>query len=145
MKRSPEVTFLVAAIGGTLLLAILGMTLAEARRNATFPADSPQRAVQSYLEAISLDDKLLAFSYVAGESSCEQQDMDAAFGAAIDRTIVQFAHIDGDRGKVGIRLELGIGSIWGGRATKDRTFSLVRERGEWKLTGKIWPMDSCGA
>jgi hypothetical protein len=70
--------------------------------------------------------------------------MDAAFGTPITKTIVQSARINGDRASVLIRTELGYASVYGGRVTADYTYALVRESGEWKLTGKIWPMETCG-
>ena len=137
-------TFLGVATVVMVALAFLAITLAESRRTATFPSGSPQKMVQDYLKAISDGQKVKAFSYVAQESSCEQADMDVASGAPIDRTIIQFARINGDRGTVGIRSELNIASVYGGKTSMDHTFSLVRENQQWKLTGKIWPMETCG-
>lgn len=142
MIKSP-VARLAAAILAVVLLAALGINLAEERRNATFPADSPQGVVQRYLKAIAADERVEAFAYVAGDSPCTQRDMDAAFGAPIDRTIVQSARIEGDQATVLIRLEYGYASPYGGRATSDLTYSLVRESGQWRLTGRIWPMERC--
>jgi hypothetical protein len=143
MRKNP-VAMLGAAIGAVVLIAILAVILAEVRRNTTYPAGSPQSAVQSYLEEIGKDAKVIAFSYVAKESPCTQQDMDASFGASIKRTFVQFAQMEGDRGTIGMRLELGYRGVFDSRVTLDRTFSLVREDGEWKLTNRIWPMETCG-
>jgi hypothetical protein len=143
MTKNP-VTMLGLAIGAVVMLAVVGILLAEVRRNTTYPEGSPQRAVQSYLEEIGKDAKVTAFSYVAKESPCTQQDMDASFGASIKRTYVQFAHMEEDRGTIGMRLELGYRGVFDSRVTLDRTFSLVRENGEWKLTKRIWPMETCG-
>jgi hypothetical protein len=145
MRKNP-VAMLGLAMGAVVLLAVVAMILAEARRNTTYPEGSPQRTVQNYLEKVANDEKVIAYSYVAKESPCTQKDMDAAFGEPIDRTIVQFARIDGDRGVIGIRLEMGYGGggVFGGRSTQDHTFTLVREGSQWKLTDQIWPMTSCG-
>lgn len=144
VNKGPGPILLLAFIG-VLLLAALAVNLAEDRRSTVYPPETAQGVVQSYLQAISSDQKVLAFSYVSQESSCTQKDMDAALGSAIDRSIIQFAHLKANRGKVGVRLELAIEGVFGGRFTEDLTFSVVRERDGWKLTRRIWPMTSCGS
>lgn len=143
MRKRPEAV-LAGLVGAILVLAVLAVALAPGRGTVTYPQGSPERALQSYLQAVIKGDTVAAFSYIANESDCTQADMDSAYVLDVSRVDMESVQTSGDRSTIRVRLEFDNGVVFGNTYGEEQTFRLVRESGDWKISGNAWPMYSCG-
>lgn len=143
MRKRPEVV-LAGLVGAILLLAVLAVVLASGRGTVEYPQSSPERALQSYLQAVIKGDTVAAYSYISEESECTQTDMDNAYVNDVSRVDIDSVSTSGDRSTIRVRLEFNNGSVFDDTYSEEQRFSLVRESGAWKITGGAWPMYSCG-
>jgi len=143
MRKRPEVV-LAGMVAAILILAVVAVVVATTRGSADYPTGSPERTLQSYLQAVIKGDSLAAFSYIADDSPCTQRDMDNAYIMDVGRVDIENVRTTSERSTIRVRLELGTDSVFGNAYTEEHAFNLVKESGEWKITDGAWPMYSCG-
>lgn len=137
----------VTVLGGVILgvaLAGLLIVLLTGRPAATYPADSPEAALQGYLtawEARDLDTAYAAFSdRIRGSATLDEyRRMDAEYGWARNsdrRVVLAGSRVNGDRATLDLRIDefssgglLGGGDAW----SSERSVLLVRDGGHWHV------------
>jgi hypothetical protein len=141
MRKRPELSIAIA-VGAIVLIAVVAVFAAP--RAAEYPTSSPERALQSYLDAVIKQDKVKAFSYISADSECTFQNMENAYIAEVKGVTLENSQINGDRAKVTVKIEYGGGGFLGDSYGEQYSFALVKESGEWKIEGGAWPMYECG-
>ncbi len=139
-----------AAAVALLLLATALVVLLDAREPKLLPADTPAGVVQRYLLAVEAGDAQQAFEYltttVTTGTTTEARSLDdfrRRMPSPGERrglqVVLDSETVRGEKAEVQVyfsRIEAGRGSILGSPVSQwPRKFELVRDAGEWRITG----------
>jgi hypothetical protein len=141
MRKRPEISIAIA-VGAIVVLAIVAVLASP--RAADYPSGSPERALQSYLDAVIKGDMVTAFTFISEESDCTFQNLENSYVGEIKGVTLENSRVTGDEAKVSVRIEYGDGPLFGGSYGEQHSFALVKESGDWKIDGGAWPMYECG-
>lgn len=145
MSASTRWLLLVAGVvAGAVVLAV-AIALAT-QRETSFPAGSPEEAVQLYLRAVADREAELALSFMSSDlvDRCGELPRDAidyrgdrTFRATLLRTTLR-----NEKAEVVVELRETYGTppFDGGESVWQQTFVLVQEQGEWRFTETPWPL-----
>ena len=134
-----------AVVGGAVVLSVIVAVATSGRSSSEFPADSPEAAVQAYLEAI-LDRDATALDWLADDTSCETADLGLAPVPDSARVVLVESDVDGDRATVEVEVsEASSGSPFDTyEFVHVEVFTLEQDDGgEWRITGAPWPLYVC--
>jgi hypothetical protein len=143
-RRRPQL--LLWVFGGLVAAAVVVGAIAGVLRGpARLAPDSPERTVQTYLEAVLDSDHAAAAGYLSEEAARRCP------ASAFRETWVPeglTAELDGVRTRDGqtdvrVRLRSVAEPFALDDFTSTETFSLVEEDGVWRLTGEPWPLYAC--
>ena len=140
-KRANRVLALVVAA-----IAVVSIIVVLAVRQPTtqLDANSPEGAVQKYLQAVSERDFNQALSYLAEDSKCTVEDFDRAYIQDSLRFGLSDTSVTGTTAVVTISIQSSNGDPFGGTYTEERSFRLMNSDSGWKITGIPWPTYDCG-
>jgi hypothetical protein len=131
-----------------LVVAVIGVVagvLMATRDVPTYDRRTPEGVVQAYLTAVIDGDHDAAVAFLAEESSCTVDDLDRASVPEGVRIVLRDTRVDGDAAQVEVDVALPSGGPLGGSETTERhTFRLRQADGDWRITGRPWPMYDCG-
>lgn len=136
---------LLYVVGGILLVAVAAGVVSALRPAPEFEPGTPEAAVQGYLQAVFEREETEAEAFLASDSRCGADDIERAMTEESARVVLRDSEV-GD-GTARVRVEIVHSSAGGPfetyEYTQERTFRLVREDEEWRLTGEPWPVFSC--
>lgn len=134
---------LAVAVGVVIIAAGVAAVAAARRGPADLDPDTPAGTVQTYLTAIVDGDLDSAAGLLAADSPCTVDDLELAYlpeglraslsseqGASDTRVVVLVDITEGDT---------AFAEGW----SHEERFVVVRDGGEWRLSGAPWPMYSC--
>ena len=135
---------LVLVLAATVLAVAIVIVVINKTTETKFDTNSPQGAVQNYLEAIYAGNTLKAAGYLDKSSFCTVQDLDQLGVQTKPRVLFENSSILGNTAQVKINVEFDAGSPMGNVTNESHTLRLVRSGPSWKLTGIPWPLFDCG-
>lgn len=131
-------------VGGIVLLALVAGVVAALQPEGEFEPGTPEAAVQGYIRAVVDGDEEEAAGYLASDSPCDAADLDAFPIRSADRVVLVGSEVEGDSARVEVNFSFtSDGPFDTYEYTEERPFELVREAGEWRITGEPWPVYSC--
>lgn len=141
MKSNRILVSVLAAI--ILVVAIVAVVVSNTTQK-TYDVNSPEGAVQHFLEAIYAGDNLKASAYISSTSPCTADDLDLLGVQEKPRIYFTESTISGTNAQVKIDVELNAGSPLQNTTTESHTLRLVRFGTGWQITGIPWPLYDCG-
>ena len=140
-KRANKILGLVVA---SISVVALVMVLAVKEPTPQLETNSPQRAVQQYLQAITDRDFDAAVSYLAPDSKCKVEDFDRAYIQDSVRIALADVSTKDSTASIKVTIESSNGDPFGGSYTDTQSFRLKKLDDDWKITGVPWPTYECG-
>jgi len=130
--------------GGLLAIAVATAALLAVRSPASFEPDSPEAAVQGYLQAVLAGDNRAATEFLSQESACSRDDFRFRDRALNVRVTLLRTDETPDEAIVDVRIRFDETSLDALSSYDiDETFTLVPEAGEWRIAGAPWPLFFC--
>ena len=106
---------------------------------------SPARIVQNYIQTIISGRNDLAFTYLSRESSCTIQDIDRAYlNDEVEIILESETVVGSDAAVVRVSIQQGDPIMMGDNFEERQSFRLLKENGQWKISGIPWPLYDCG-
>ncbi len=138
----------LGVVVAAIIVIALATVLVNGRGPADLPADSPEAAVQDYLNALRDGDSEAALALLEPGTSCRPKDLDEATGYA-NNTRVELRGVTTRNGQTSATVEVLIISdasdlIPGSGWSEEHTFRL-RHTDRWLIGGLPWPLYTCGA
>jgi hypothetical protein len=146
MTSTRAVTLIAAGILALVVLGAVVVLLAENRTPTSFPAGSPEAAMQGYLAAWDSNDLETAYGYFSDAvqsqvTLAEYQDAVRGFGDVSpgDEAIyIDAAEIDADRATVHLTVEHYSGDGPGAETYRSTsTVRMVRDAAGWKIDQQL--------
>lgn len=136
---------LLYVVGGIVLLAVTAGVVAALRPAPEFEPGTPEAAVQGYVQAVFERDGPAAETFLASDSRCDVDDIERGLTDESARVVLRDSEVED--GTARVRVEFVYSSADGPfdayEYSQERTFRLVREGEEWRLTGEPWPAFPC--
>jgi hypothetical protein len=136
------VLIIALTIAALIVLAVLAALLVGAPDEEEFAAGTPPRAVQDYLRAVRERDAERAYGFFSTSAQREMSFEDfsrniSGYGVANENTRIRLedSDIDGERATLTLEIEqFDDASLFdSSRYEYERTVTLVREDGAWKI------------
>lgn len=140
-KRPTMVIVVVVTV--IVALAIVALVFSFGRNVGSYEKGTPEAVAQDYLTAALGGDFDRAASLIDASSNCDADDLDRAYIDDSARITLVESVIEGDRARVRVNVELPSGGPLGGFFGEEHTLRLVRNGGDWLLTGVPWPLYDC--
>lgn len=135
---------LLYVVGGILLFAVVGGTVAALRPPPEFESGTPEAVVQGYLQAVFEGDAAAAEAYLSDSSACHAADIERALGEESARVVLRDTRVEDAKAQVRVEMVFSSGGPFDTyEYSQNRTFFLGREGDDWKITGQPWPVFSC--
>lgn len=135
---------LLTTVAVLVVLAVIGGVVAALRPPPSYPPDSPEAVLQSYLEDVLTGDLGSAATYLDPEGECTLEDLeDSRTNRDTDRIVLRDARTSGDTATVRVDLVQETGGLFSDSWTNEQRFTLRSTDEGWVLTGQPWPMFSC--
>lgn len=138
-------TILVPVV--VVVLLVVAAVLAGTRKPETYPAGSPEGAVQAYFRALADRDPHRAGALFSTtlRVSCDPTTLPDPGYPTVKRVVLDRVTTDGDHATVSVTVTEVYGSSLLGpdESTLEQTMYLVREGGEWRLADLPWPWFNC--
>jgi hypothetical protein len=138
-------------IGAVAILAVVAVGLSAAREPDQFPADSPQAALQAYLQAFDDEDYEAAYASfsadVRGQMSLEDFERAATdyhlYATQSRRVLYDGVETDGDeRATLRLTVEVSYGDVlFADRYSYPTEVRMVRGDGAWRLDQALVHLD----
>jgi hypothetical protein len=138
-------------IGAVAILAVVAVGLSAARDPDQFPADSPQAALQAYLQAFDDEDYEAAYASfsadVRGQMSLEDFERAATdyhlYATESRRVLYDGVETDGDeRATLRLTVEVSYGDVlFADRYSYPTEVRMVREDGAWRIDQALVHLD----
>lgn len=141
--KPERVLFII--VGGIVVLAVVAGVVAALRPVEDFEAGTPEASVQGFLRAVIEGEEAAAERYLATDSECSASDVEEARTADSARVVLRESETENGTARVSVEI---VSSSSGGpfeadEYSRNRTFDLVQEGGEWRLEDVPWPLFSC--
>ena len=132
------VVLVVAAVG-------IGAAVVTATHDVpTYDRGRPEGVVQAYLTAVIDGDRDAAVACLEQDSQCTVDDLDRAFVPDGVRIVLRDTSVDGDTAQVFVDVTGSSGGpLDSSEYTEQHTFRLRQADGDWRITGRPWPMYDC--
>jgi hypothetical protein len=141
-NRTLAVVILVVAV--IAVIGVVAGVLTSTRDVPTYDRGTPEGVVQAYLTAVVDGDHDAAVAFLAQDSPCTVDDLDRAFVPDGVRIVLRDTRSDGDTAQVGVDVAMPSGGPLGSTEfTEQHTFRLRQSDGDWRITGRPWPMYDC--
>lgn len=140
-KKANKVLGLVIVVIATISLIVV---LATRQETTQLDSNSPEGAVQQYLQAVSDRDFNAALTYLSEDSKCTVEDFDRAYIQDSLRVGLSETAENEATAVVTVSIQSSNGDPFGGTYTEERNFRLVNSDTGWKITGIPWPTYECG-
>jgi hypothetical protein len=146
MTSNRAVTTIAAGILGLVVIGAVVVLLAEDRKPATFPAGSPEAAMQAYLAAWEDGDSEKAYGFFSEAvrsqvTLADYQNAVSGFGDVSpgdEAVYIDAAQISGDRATVHLTVEHYFGDGPGAETYRSTTtVRMVRQADAWKLDQQL--------
>ncbi|GAB2867552.1 hypothetical protein [Nocardioides pacificus] len=135
---------LVGIVGFVVAAALVTVAVAAARAPVALPPDSPEGAVQAYLEAVLDHDHESAAALLDPAIGCGFVDLEMAY---VDEDVhVSLRDVDTrtTTARVDVEITTGSGGLIPSGWSEEHAFRLVLRDGEWLVSGSPWPLYGCG-
>ena len=146
-RRRERSTMLLWVLGALVAVAVVvGAVVGGLRGPAALDRDSPEGAVQGYLDAVLDRDYAEAVAYLS-EQTAERCPASAFRETWVPDDLaahLEGVQVEGDRAEVRVRLRAAADPPpFDAGFESTEAFTLVEEDGVWRLTGEPWPLYSC--
>jgi hypothetical protein len=129
---------------GVAAVSIGAAVLTATHDVPTYDRGTPEGVVQAYLTAVIDGNHDAAVAYLAQDSQCTVDDLDRAFVPDGVRIVLRDTSVDGDTAQVGVNMTVSSGGpLDSSEYTEQHTFRLRHADGNWRITGRPWPMYDC--
>lgn len=142
-KRALTVVALVSAV--IVVAAVVALVFSFGGDVTSYEQGSPEDVAQSYLTAALDGDFDRAAAFIDSSSDCSAEDLDRAYIDDAARISLIDSVIEGERARVRVNVEFPSGELIGGFFGEEHTLRLVRQGGDWLLTGVPWPLYDCAS
>lgn len=143
---SGSTRWLLGVLVGVGVIAAAGVVVAMGTRAPSYPADSPEYAVQQYVAAVADRDATKAMSYLSSElvARCDTIPRESITNRG--RTSVRATLLDVTRRdntavvRVRITESYGDAPFGGGESNMEQSFELTRTADGWRFSEAPWPL-----
>lgn len=144
MKSTPNIVLAIIT-GVIVILAIIAAIFAMRDREPNWPDDSPEAAVQAYVQAVVAEDLDAAIEKLDPELECTPEDLRNLYYPQDTAIALLQAHVQPDSATVAV--EIGnYGDPFLDPFVNEERFELIPDANEgWLITGNPWPVYDCGA
>ena len=128
------------------LILIIAVIVAVTSSNSTksLSIGSPEKVVQEYLVSLNDGRNDLAFKLLASDSSCSIQDIDRAYHSPDAETSLLESKTAGNTAVVRVSIQYDPYSMMDSSSGEEQTYRLIKEDGQWRISGIPWPLWDCG-
>jgi hypothetical protein len=143
---SGSTRWLVGVVAVVAVIVVIGVAAAAMSKPRAYPADSPEYAVQQYVQAVADRDATKAFTYLSSEllDRCDTMPREAVTGRGRSnvRATLEETTIKGDTATVRVQITevFGDAPFGGGESTQSLIFYLARTSAGWQFTDAPWPL-----
>lgn len=136
-------------VGAVIALAVLVVWLSTSRSTTELAVGSPERTVQSYLEALTRHDAVEAARYLDPSSGCEVADLEQdGLPQGLRVTLADSTVAIGTgapSARVTVLARFGDSPLGGSGPGTSEThlFQLTRPGQQWLISGTPWPLYAC--
>ena len=126
-----------------LVLAII-VAITSNNSTNTLSLGTPEKVVQEYLLALNEGRNDLALKLLASDSSCSIQDIDRAYHWPAAETSLLESKTTGNTAVVRVSVQRDPNAIMDTSSGEELTYRLIKEAGQWRISGIPWPLYDCG-
>lgn len=136
---------LLLLVAGIVVLAVVAGVVSALRPVSEFELGTPEATVQAFLQAVFEGDEEAAEGYLAAASGCDASDIERARTDNSSRVVLRESDIEDRSARVTVEIVSSSddGPFDVDEYSQRRTYDLVRESGEWRLSDAPWPLFSC--
>lgn len=144
-KTSKSANFyLTVLIAGVLAIAVIA-AIFSGNSARTLNPGSPEKIVQKYLQSLTDGRNDLAAKQFSKESSCATEDIDRAYIWPSSQITLLKSEVTGDSAIVEVSVERRTDTFMdSGTLGEQAVFRLIKESGQWRISGIPWPLYDCG-
>jgi hypothetical protein len=135
--------YLGIVIALILIIAVI-VAVTSSNSTKTLSIGSPEKVVQEYLVALNEGRNDLAFKLLASDSSCSIQDLDRAYHSPDAETSLLESKATENTAVVRVSIQYDPYTIIDGSSGEEQTYRLIKEDGQWRISGIPWPLWDCG-
>lgn len=135
---------LAIVVGVVVVAGVVAAVLTATHDVPTYDRRTPEGVVQAYLIAVIDGDHDAAAAFLAPGSACTVDDLDRAYVPDGVRVVLRDTTVDGDTAEVAVDITSSSGGpLDSSEFTEQQTFRLRQADGDWRITGRPWPMYDC--
>lgn len=136
---------LLLLVAGIVVLAVVAGVVSALRPVSEFESGTPEATVQAFLQAVFEGDEEAAEGHLATDSRCDASDVESARTDESSRVVLRESDIEDGAARVTVEIVSSSdnGPFVVEEYSRQRTFDLVQESGEWRLEDVPWPLFSC--
>ena len=144
-KTSKSVNFyLTVLIAVALAIAVIA-AIFSGNSARTLNPGSPEKIVQEYLQSLTDGRNDLAAKRLSKNSSCEVEDIDRAYIWPSAQITLLKSEVTGNSAIVRVSVQRKTDTFMdSGILDEQPTYRLIKEQGQWRITGIPWPLYDCG-
>lgn len=136
--------YLAVFVSGIFAIGIV-FAISTANSTKNLETGRPESSIQKYLQALNDGRHEVAASYFSSTNRCTIDDVDSAYidsdlQIVLDKVVIE----DKQSAIVYISVERFDSPLRADPYVEKRNFRVVRENGEWKISGIPWPLYNCG-
>lgn len=135
--------YLGIVIAAILIIAVI-VAVTSNSSNKTLRIGSPEKVVQEYLVSLNDGRNDVALKLLASDSSCSIQDIDRAYHSPDAETSLLESKIAGNTAVVRVSIQRDPTAMMDTSTGEEQTFRLIKEEGQWRISGIPWPLYDCG-
>lgn len=144
-KMSKSVNFYLSVLIAVVLAIAVIAAIFSGNSARTLNPGSPERIVQEYLQSLTDRRNDLAAKQLSKESSCTVEDIDRAYTWPSAQITLIKSEVTGDSAIVRVSVEQKTDTFMdSGILNEQPPFRLIKESGQWRITGIPWPLYDCG-
>lgn len=144
-KTSKSANFyLTVLIAAVLAIAVIA-AIFSGNSARTLNPGSPEKIVQEYLQSLTDERNDLAAMRLSKNSNCDVEDIDRAYTWPSAQITLLKSEVTGNSAIVQVSIQRKTDTFMdSGILGEDPTYRLIKENGQWRITGIPWPLYDCG-
>lgn len=144
-KISRSVNFYLTVLITVILAIAIIAAIFSGNSARTLNPGSPEKIVQEYLQSLTDRHNDLAAKQLSKESSCTVSDIDSAYIWPSAQITLLKSEVTGNSAIVRVSIQRETDTFMdSGILDEQPAYRLIKEQGQWRITGIPWPLYDCG-